>query len=136
MRLLVRMLFLDNQTDSHVLNDNVRKHIQDDLLTVDGGPGPDSYSWLACGDQEKSTGPPLERENNNSAVQDEINAVGNFLNWLWKRLLAILAFMGAAGLVAAIVANSALAALGAALVVVGLAAILVGRQFPKRKIIA
>ncbi len=59
---LTRIFFLDQlNKDRHILDDATVKHIQDDLLTADGGPGLASYALYQCGDTERDTGTAKER---------------------------------------------------------------------------
>jgi hypothetical protein len=133
MKDLIRIIFLDSrqQGDSGIASvlsvvrpdgRTTRDYILQDLITVDGGPGPDSYSWLACGDNEKDTGPPQDREDENSSSDDFWDSVGDFFSWLFKRLLLLVGFLTAAGLLALV--PGVLGAAAAALVPLGLALIL------------
>jgi len=74
MKSLRRMLFLDSrQTPNPSVLPNylrpdgrtTRDYILQDLITVDGGPGRDTYYLWGCGDNEKDTGTAQDREDEN-----------------------------------------------------------------------
>jgi hypothetical protein len=142
MKTLVRILFLDSlrQGDNGVpsLLDVVRPgdgrttrdYVLQDLITVDGGPGPDTYYLWGCGDNEKDTGAAQDREDENGQNSDGgfLDSVGDIFSWLQK-LIVVLAAAGAASTVTLILglAPSAAAALVAAL---GALAVVAG-QYPE-----
>jgi hypothetical protein len=94
------------------------------LIVVHGGPGPDSYSWTACGDNEAATGTPQDREDENSSSDSLFDSVGDIASWLCHRLVLILLFIGAAGVLSFLagplgVGVAVLAALGIAAILAG-----------------
>jgi hypothetical protein len=136
MKSLIRILFLDSVTHgdpgvgsvlSIVRPDGrtTREYIQEDLITVDGGPGQNTYSWTACGDNEKDTGSPQDREDENSSSSDFWDSVGDVLTWFFRRLLLIVLLLTVAWVIAAWNAITGVAA--GVISVVGVAGILAGR---------
>jgi hypothetical protein len=128
MKMLIRILYLDQggpkgAGGANVLTQAVHDHIQFDLITVDGAPGQDGYSWLACGDHEKSTGSPQDREDENNMGSDFLDSIGDAASWLCKRLVIIVLIVTVVELLAAIPGIGGILAAGVA--VVGIAGILV-----------
>src|SRR5450631_145674 len=97
---LTRIYFMNSQLgDDAPLDEDVRVHIRNDLLTLDGGTGKEGYSFLACGNQEDSVGPPDERADDQAWTKQALGDIGDALDWLAK-WLAILAALGLGLLVA------------------------------------
>ena len=71
-----------DEGDGVLLDRNIRIHIRNNLLTADGPPGDETYSYGGCGNQENSTGSPAERAEEGSWVSDVFDALGDFLDWL------------------------------------------------------
>jgi hypothetical protein len=128
MKTLIRILYLDRGRRVPILAPSVHDHIQYDLIIVDGEPSPDGYSWTACGDNDRETGSPQDREDANSSEGDFLDSVGDFFSWLLKRLFLFSVFLGAAGVIALV--PGALGAGGSLLVALGLAVILAS-QIPE-----
>jgi hypothetical protein len=121
MKPLMRILFLDQMPDGRqgppVLSDTVGSdgflippdfaalstsdYIKQQLITVSGSAGPDSYAWEACGDNENDTGSAQDREDEHDVIPDILNSLGGDLTWLLRRLLFILIVLGIAGVFAA-----------------------------------
>lgn len=143
MRTLIRILFLDQMylrtghpsilgefrpPPEYPNDSNLWGYVQDELIIVDGGPGPDSYSWTACGDNEADTGTPQDREDENGFWDGAFDSIGDIASWLCHRLVLILVFFTVA---AAIVYLTGLTGLAASvLTAIGIAAILAG-QIPE-----
>jgi hypothetical protein len=113
MKALMRILFLDSfprgdpgvgSVLTVVRSDGrtTRDYVLQDLITVDGGPGPDTYSWMGCGDNEKDTGSPQDREDENSAASDFFDSVGDVLTWLCRRLILLVVLLTVAAVLASI----------------------------------
>jgi hypothetical protein len=153
MKALIRILFLDITSRGEkgaplILSPQLRHHILYDLISISGGPGPDSYSWLDCGDNEKDTGSAqddtsaaqdLEDENSSSSADNFFDSIGDIFSWFLKRLIEFVVLaavaasnIGTAGVAATVAAI--LAALtpldGSGLVGLGLAGTLLG-QIPE-----
>jgi hypothetical protein len=91
---LTRIYFLNSQlAEEAPLDEDVRVHIRNDLLTLDGGTGKESYSIVECGNQEYSVGPPDDRADDQSWTNQALGDVGDALDWLakWLAILALLA---------------------------------------------
>jgi hypothetical protein len=96
MKTLIRILFLDlkaaGEKNQQLLSDKVRRHILYELISVSGGPSPDSYSWTSCGDNEDDTSaaqaqdPAQDLEDENSNADDFFDSVGDILSWFLRRL--------------------------------------------------
>jgi hypothetical protein len=127
MKTLIRMIFLDARQapSGAVLEPATRDHMLNDLISVDGGPGPASYSWTACGDNEKETGNPQDREDDDENSNDLGSDIGDILTWLLRRLIFLAAFLGLAYVLVAYA--GIIGVLPAAIVVIGTAAILSGQ---------
>ena len=144
MKQLIRILYLDSNgsaasgpsilasmpapsgsPDDH----NLREYVQNELITVDGGPSRDSYSLLACGDNEKDTGSPQDREDENNSSSDFWDSVGDIFSWFLRRLLLILALLGAAALISFVTGLTGLAV--AVIAAIGIAVILAAGQIPE-----
>jgi hypothetical protein len=135
MKQLIRVLYLDRPRQTDRFPGSVLTAVGDDglttadyvsqnLITVDGYPGPDSYAWEACGDNEKNTGSAQDREDSHDPGNGFLDSVGDLLTWLLRRLILIAAFLGIGGVIAAAVGLIGL--IPAVIAVVGVAAILVG----------
>jgi hypothetical protein len=144
MTALIRMLFLDRQsvgnqspsvlgsygTPTGYPNDSsLWGYVQNELISVDGAAGPDSYSWTACGDNEAETGAPQDREDENGSSDGIFDSIGDILSWLFHRLVLILVFLGV-GAVLVYVAGLTFTAVAALAAIAGIAAILAG-QIPE-----
>lgn len=132
---LTRIYLLNRQLgDNAPLDEDVRVHIRNNLLTLDGGPGKESYNILECGNQEYSVGPPDDRADDQSWTRQALDDIGDALGWLAKwllRLLALafllaLAWAAIAALFGPIVAGVIVALAGAA----GVTALTIG-DFPE-----
>jgi hypothetical protein len=127
---LTRVYFINDNTGRDALDEKVRIHIRNDLLTLDGSPGQESYNLGECGNQEHSLGSPEERANERNWTQNALDDVGDAWGWLGKWLLRlavlalglavafeVLAALVGAALAGAIVAGAA--ALGAITITFG-----------------
>jgi hypothetical protein len=120
---LIRIVYLDRGSPNPILNPDTTNHIINDLISVSGPLEEESYSLFECGNQEDDTGSPQERADERSWTEDGLwDDIGDLLDWLWKRLLIIVA-------VAAVI--FAAAAVGFAWIIpiiatVGVAAVAVG----------
>jgi hypothetical protein len=127
---ITRIYYMNEQTGRSVLDDDVRTHIRDRLLTLDGPPGPESYNVGQCGDSEYNQGPPESRADERDWTHQALSDLGDALGWLLKwlaRLLALaIALAAAFAVLAAIVGPIAAAAAIAALGVLGAVAITLG----------
>jgi hypothetical protein len=110
---LIRILFLDMPRPGpagvgppSILQPDVRDHVQFDLITVSGPPGPSGYPVAGCGNTEHDIGPPQEREDEHNWVNDTSSSIGDFLDWLLFRLLLTIVFLTTAALLAGIIALS------------------------------
>ena len=88
---LTRIFFLDQlNKDQHILDPATVKHIQDDLLTADGGPGLASYALYQCGDTERDTGTAQERLARRNWLTDTLGDVlkdgENLQDWLLSHI--------------------------------------------------
>jgi hypothetical protein len=121
MKPLMRLLFLDQMSDGQqgrpILSDTVGSdaflippdfaalstsdYVKQQLITVSGSAGPDSYAWEACGDNENDTGSAQDREDEHDVGSDILNSLGGDLTWLLRRLIFILIFLGITGVLAA-----------------------------------
>jgi hypothetical protein len=121
MKPLMRLLYLDQLPDGRqgrpVLSDTVGSdaflippdfaslstsdYVKQQLITVSGSAGPDSYAWEACGDNENDTGSAQDREDEHDVGSDILNSLGGDLTWLLRRLLFILIILGISGVFAA-----------------------------------
>jgi hypothetical protein len=138
MKSLIRIVFLDSLSrgdtgPSSSLLDVVRPdgrttrdYVLQDLITVDGGPSPDTYYLWGCGDNEKDTGSAQDREDENGDG-GVLDSVGDVLGWFAK-LILILAAPGTAGAVASIA--SVLGITPAVVAELGVTAVLAG-QYPE-----
>jgi hypothetical protein len=91
---LIRIAYLDKRYGFALLDQPARSHLQEQLLTLDGGPAEESYSLLGCGNTEESTGTSQERA-------DERDWIDDFGSWLWdlfRFLLYFVFFLVSAGL--------------------------------------
>ena len=114
---LTRIYYINDQTGRSALDESVRIKIRNDLLTIDGRPGPESYNIGQCGDQEKSTGSPEERAQEDDWLDNAMDDVGDALDWLWKWLSRILPLVIALA-IAGPVLVAVFGAIGAAAVIV------------------
>jgi hypothetical protein len=103
---ITRIYYLNDQTGRSALDEDVRTHIRDQLLTLDGPPGPASYNIGECGDSEISVGPPSERADERNWTHSALEDVGDALGWLLKWLARLAA--AAVGLGVAFAVLSAL----------------------------
>jgi hypothetical protein len=119
---LIRLVLLDTG-EQPVIKPDVRDHVFNDLISLDGPPGAASYSLISqCGNQERSTGTPQDRASENSGGDDFWDDLGDAFDWLWKRLVFIflvLTVAGLAALAAAAISPLGGAALGAAVIAAG-----------------
>ena len=117
---LMRVYYLDALADGTVLQSAQRNHIVNDLFTLGTRLGPESYSWLQCGNTEEETGSPRDRADERDWGDDAWDDLWNAFKWLLRRLiyavvlflvaLALVLTFGLAGiLVAAVVAVAAVA---------------------------
>jgi hypothetical protein len=114
MKGLMRVLFLDRtrqtpQGTQSVLSEltpdgsmTTRQYILQNLISIDGGPGQEAYSWTSCGDNEKSTGSAQDRDDDNGEGSDLLDSIGDILTWFLRRLILIAAVLSVAGVIAAI----------------------------------
>jgi hypothetical protein len=116
---LMRIIFLDSlpYVSPHPISPDVLQHIEYDLITVNGPPGPDSYPWTACGDNEKETGSPQDREDESGSADNFFDSIGDLFSWLFHHLILILVGLGTATVFEllykiTLVASSVLAAIG------------------------
>lgn len=141
LRNLVRILLMrpantrGNYLD--VLDQATYEHLRNERLTLDGGPGLQSYAVTDCGNTEEHTGSPEERADDYTFAEDFgdaleeagssfLDALDWFLVHVVLPLLVIAAAAGAIGLVAALAtflgiepAAVVAAGLGAALIISG-----------------
>ncbi len=73
-----------------ILDTATARHIRDDLLTIDGAPGPDDYALTGCGNTERSTGSPQDRADERSWAEDNFAWLGDVWDVLKWFLLIIL----------------------------------------------
>lgn len=146
LRNLTRILHLQpiNIARADVLDAATRAHVRDNLLTLDGGPGSESYSIYECGNTEMDTGTPEDRAEHytfaddvGDAIGDISTAVGNGTLWFIQNILfpfllivlAIALLVVASALIAAIT-GVAPEVVMAALVAGGVVAASVAAQDP------
>ena len=136
MTALIRILYLDRMNlrdtgNSSILGEfrpplgypndsSLWGYVQDELIVLDGGPGQDSYSWTACGDNEADTGTPQDREDENSPIDSTIDSVGDIASWLCHRLVFLALLIGVAAAIQYVagltgLATAVLVAIGAAI---------------------
>jgi hypothetical protein len=91
---LVRIYYLSlNGTrapGAQILDPATREHLFNDLLTIDGAPGPDDYPITGCGNTERSTGSPADRADERSWAEENFGWLGDVWDVLKWILLAIL----------------------------------------------
>jgi len=73
-----------------LLDDDVRTHVRDQLLSISGPMGDHSYSWMQCGNQEQDAGTPQELADQRGFLNDVEDTAGDFLEWLLRRWSLIL----------------------------------------------
>lgn len=76
-----------------ILEAATANHIRDDLLTIDGAPGPDDYALTGCGNTERSTGSPQDRADERSWAEDNFAWLGDVwdvLKWILLVILIVL----------------------------------------------
>ena len=132
---LTRIYLTNNRAgESAPLDDDVRTHLRNDLLTLDGAPGKESYNLGECGNQEYDVGPPDDRANDQNWTHGALDDIGDALGWLLKwlaRLLALaLALAVALALLAALLGLGIASGIVAALAALGVVAITFG-DFPE-----
>jgi hypothetical protein len=81
---------------------STRDYILQQLITVDGHVGDDSYSWAGCGDNEYATGSPQDREDSHEGADNFWNSLGDIFSWFLRRIVPILAVAGIAVTLAAL----------------------------------
>jgi hypothetical protein len=101
-----RVYFLNQRAgqEDPPLDPDVRDHVRNDLLTLDGAPGEESYNLGECGNSEYSTGPPDSRVDDQSWTKNALHDVGDALGWLAKWLIRLLALLLAAAIAFAVLA--------------------------------
>jgi hypothetical protein len=121
---LKRIYYTNEQTGRATLDEEVRLQIRNDLLTIDGRPGPESYNIGQCGAGDNSTGSPEERAEESSWTDEALDDLGDAWKWLrnWLARLVTVAIPIAA---AAIVLGALFGAAGlaAGLAAAGIAAV-------------
>ena len=132
---LTRIYFANDRAgDNAPLDEDVRTHIRNDLLTLDGAPGKESYNLGECGNQEYDTGPPEDRADDQNWTRGALDDIGDALGWLAKwlaRLLTLaLALAIALTLVGALIGLGMAIGVIASLAALGVAAITFG-DFPE-----
>jgi hypothetical protein len=127
LRNLVRILLMRplnaRGTEQDVLDPGTYERLRNERLTLDGGPGLQSYSVTDCGNTEKHTGSPDERaddytfaENVGDALEETGSALLDALEWfvlhivapvlVWVMIGAVVAVGAGAVLVAGVVIAS------------------------------
>jgi hypothetical protein len=99
---LTRIYYINDRTGRIALDEPIRLKIRNELLTLDGRPGAESYNIGQCGNQENSTGTPEERAEEDSWLDNTLDDVGDIFEWLknWLLRLATIAIpLLAAGVV-------------------------------------
>lgn len=116
---LIRIAELDRQRPT--LAPAVRKHLNETLIDIDGGPAQESYHLWECGNEEKSVGDPQARSDDRDGFDSFMDDVGDTLvDLLWLLLLIVLVILAA--LVAAVILASGAVAAAAMAVAVAVAA--------------
>jgi hypothetical protein len=73
-----------------VLEAATEEHLFNELLSIDGAPGPDSYPLSGCGNTEVSTGSPADRADERSWAEDNFAWLGDLWEGIWDVLKWIL----------------------------------------------
>ena len=116
---LIRIAELDRR--SPALSPAVRKHLNDDLIDIDGGPAQESYHLWECGNEEKSVGDPQTRSDDRDGFDSFMDDLGDTLvDLAWLLLLIVLVII--AVLVAAVILAGGAVAAASATVAVAVAA--------------
>jgi hypothetical protein len=90
LKVLIRVAELDRRRPS--LSAEARKHLNDTVIDIDGGPAQERYPLWECGNEEKSVGDPKARSDDRDGVDgllDDIWDSGWDVVWM---LLALLVF--------------------------------------------
>jgi len=114
LRNLVRALLMrptvTRGTPQDVLDSGTYEQLRNERLTLDGGPGLQSYSVTDCGNTEEHTGSPEDRaddytfaENVGDALEETGSAVLDALEWLLLHVVLPVLVLLTAGIVATIV---------------------------------
>lgn len=118
---LIRIAELDRQLPA--LSTDARKHLNEQLIDIDGGPAQERYHFWECGNEEKSVGDPQTRSDDRDGFDSFMDDLGDTLEDLFWILLIILLIIAAAVIAAAVAAGGAIAAaIGTALAVAAVAA--------------
>jgi hypothetical protein len=109
-REIVRALYLGAKAPGYgpVLNQATIDHLVNDVSTLRGEPGPDTYSPIYdCGDREDSTGSPEDWANQQSFLDRAVSALGTAGDNILKRILMFLAifYLGQAQYLTGMVAS-------------------------------
>ncbi|HWK63643.1 MAG TPA: hypothetical protein VNS34_01810 [Rhizobiaceae bacterium] len=116
---LIRIAELDRR--QLVLSDDARKHLNEQLIDIDGGPAAENYHFWECGNEEKSLGSPQERSDDRSGFDSMMEDLWDS-GWDILSFLAILLIFIAAIIAAIIVVAGAVVAIAVAIVLVIVAA--------------
>jgi hypothetical protein len=89
---ITRIFYLHRQNkERNILDDgdgadSTRKHIQEQLMTLDGPLGTPSIGLLQCGNPERSTGSARDRADERSWLDDTLPTVSDLFNWFRNHL--------------------------------------------------
>jgi len=93
---LVRVWYLAHKAaPGAILDPATEQHLFNDLLTIDGPPGPDDYPLAGCGNTERSTGTPADRADERSWAEenfDWLSDAWDVLKWIGLILLLVILF--------------------------------------------
>jgi hypothetical protein len=124
---VVRLYFLDKSfsRSGGVLTAASQTHIFNDLFSVDGPPGPETYSLWECGDTQKSSGSPQDRADDRAWYDAPFfSTLGDILKWLAVILIVyavIAAAIYIAGAATAAAVGEVVVAAAVAVAVAGIA---------------
>ena len=122
---LTRIYYYNERTGRVALDEPIRTKVRDELLTLDGRPGPDNYNIGQCGAQDHSTGSPDERAEAQDWLDKTLDDIGDSFDWMrkWLERLGLVAIAAGAAYLALGPLGAALAAgiagLGVVVVTIG-----------------